>query len=209
MSMLGFKNLPVDHRLGRVYRFGAGLVGVVLLVFGVLGFFDQIAFFDTGDRVAGLSTNAVLSTISVVVGLVLIAGAVIGGNVASLLNTVVGILFLVSGFANMTVLRTSWNVLNFSMANVIFSFVVGTALLAFGLYGRVSGGLPPDNPYYRVRHGMDPETGEVVDEEKAATAPRLHGDETPAPRAEDQGPDPRQLTSTSDADGGRTSSEPS
>jgi Domain of unknown function (DUF4383) len=203
MSMLGLKNLPEDHRFSRVYRFGAGVIGAGLLVFGVLGFVDQLAFFDIeGDRVAGLSTNAVLSTISVVVGLVLIAGALIGGNVASLLNTLVGCLFLVSGFANMCVLRTSWNVLNFSMANVIFSFVVGIALLTFGLYGRVSGGLPPDNPYYRARHGMDPATGEVVDEEKAATASRLHGDETPAPRAHDEGTDPRQLTRRSDAEGG-------
>jgi hypothetical protein len=168
MTVFGMKNMPEDHRLSRVYRFGGGLIGAVLLVFGVLGFFDQLAFFDTeGDRVAGLSTNAVLSTISVVVGVVLIAGAVIGANTAANLNSVVGVLFLVSGFANMCVLRTSWNVLNFSMANVIFSFVVGIVLLMFGFYGRVSGGLPADNPHYRARHGRDPETGEVVDEERA------------------------------------------
>ncbi|MFL6130459.1 MAG: DUF4383 domain-containing protein [Mycobacteriales bacterium] len=168
MTVFGMRNMPEDHRLSRVYRFGGGLVGSVLLVFGVLGFFDQLAFLDTGgDRVAGLSTNAVLSTVSVVVGAVLIAGAVIGGNTAANLNTIVGVVFLVSGFANMCVLRTSWNVLNFSMTNVIFSFVVGLVLLTFGFYGRVSGGLPLDNPFYRVRHGRDPETGEVVDEAKA------------------------------------------
>ena len=127
MTVFGMKNMPEDHPMNRVYRFGGGLVGVVLLVFGVLGFFDQLAFFDTeGDRVAGLSTNAVLSTISVVVGLMLIGAAVIGGNTAANVNSIVGALFLISGFANMCVLRTSWNVLNFSMANVIFSFVVGT-----------------------------------------------------------------------------------
>ena len=200
MSILGMKNLPEDHRFSKVYRIGGGLVGTWLLVFGVLGFV-RLDFVGGGDRVAGLSTNAVLSTISVVVGLILIGGAVVGGNLASTLNTVFAVLFLVSGFANLCVLRTTFNFLNFSMANVIFSFVVGLLLLTFGMYGRVSGGLPPDNPYYRARHGMDPETGEVVDEEKAATAPRLHGDETPAPRAEDQGTDPRQLTPSSDADG--------
>ena len=76
-----------------------------------------------------------------------------------------------SGFANMCVLRTSWNVLNFSMANVIFSFVVGTVAADVRLYGRVSGGLPPDNPYYRGRHGLDPETGEVVGR-RAGPGPR-------------------------------------
>ena len=138
----------------------------------------------------GLSTNAVLSTISVVVGLILIGAAVVGGNTSANVNAVVGALFLVSGFANMCVLRTSWNVLNFSMANVIFSFVVGLALLTFGFYGRVSGGLPADNPYYRARHGRDPRTGEVVDEEKAA-AGAAQGADTPARRPEDQGSDPR------------------
>jgi hypothetical protein len=140
MTVFGMKDMPVDHRFSRIYRFGGGVVGAVLLVFGVLGFFDQLAFFDTeGDRVAGLSTNAVLSTISVLVGLVLIGAAVVGGNTAANTNAVVGALFLVSGFANMCVLRTSWNVLNFSMANVIFSFVVGLVLLTFGFYGEVSG----------------------------------------------------------------------
>ncbi len=198
MGLFGLKNLPEDNKLNRVYRAGAGLIGVWLLTFGVLGYFDQLAFFDTeGDRIAGLSTNVVLSTISVVVGSMLIAGAFIGGNVAAQLNFVLGVAFLVSGFVNMCVLRTSWNILNFSMANVIFSFVTGLALLTFGLYGRVSGGLPPDNPYYRVRHGRDPSTGEVVDEQKAAGS--LRGGQTPAPRASDTGVDPRQLTRGSGA----------
>ncbi|HZB51199.1 MAG TPA: DUF4383 domain-containing protein [Mycobacteriales bacterium] len=193
MGLFGLKNLPEDNKLNRVYRIGAGLIGVWLLTFGVLGFFDQLAFFDTeGDRVAGLSTNVVLSTISVVVGLVLIAGAFIGGNVSAQLNFVLGVLFLVSGFANMCVLRTSWNILNFSMANVIFSFVTGLALLTFGLYGRVSGGLPADNPYYRARHGLDPRTGEVVDQQKvAAIGPARGSEDTPARRRDDTGPDPR------------------
>jgi len=74
----------------------------------------------------------------VLMGLVLIGAAVVGGNTAANTNSIVGALFLVSGFANMCVLRTSWNVLNFSMANVIFSFAVGTLVLMFGFYGRVS-----------------------------------------------------------------------
>jgi hypothetical protein len=108
-----------------------------------------------------------LSAISIVVGLTLIAGAIIGGNIAAELNAVVGVLFLLSGLANLAVLRTSANILNFSVRNVIFSFVSGLLLLTFGLYGRVSGGLPPDNPFYRARHGLDPATGEVVDPKKA------------------------------------------
>ncbi len=61
--------LPVDHRLAKVYRIGAGLCGAILLTFGILGFTQQLSFFDTsGDSIAGLSTNGLLSLISVVVG---------------------------------------------------------------------------------------------------------------------------------------------
>jgi hypothetical protein len=197
--MLGLGGLPTDNPLNRVYRVAAAVIGLGLLVFGVLGYFNQLAFFDTAgaDKVAGLSTNVLLSTISVVVGGALLLGGILGGNVSAALNLVVGVLFLLSGLANLALLRTSWNILNFSMANVIFSFVAGLLLLVFGLYGRVSGGLPPDNPYYRQRHGLDPETGAVVDEEKVARLAVRAGSSTPAPRAADGGADPRQLTAAS------------
>ena len=195
MAIFGTRNLPHDNPLNRVYRFSAGVIGAGLLVFGVLGFADALGFFDTrGDQLAGLSTNTLLSAISVLVGLILIAGAIIGGNIAAELNAVVGVLFLLSGLVNLAVLRTSANILNFSMRNVIFSFLSGLLLLTFGLYGRVSGGLPPDNPFYRTRHGLDPATGAVVDPKKAGGMPAARGDQAPALRASDTGTDPRQLT---------------
>ncbi|MFI9152570.1 DUF4383 domain-containing protein [Streptomyces sp. NPDC053367] len=145
--------LPVDHRLASVYRYGAGLCGVVLLVFGCLGFADRLSPFDTdGTRIAGLSTNGVLSLVSVVVSLVLIGGAVVGGNFASTLNMTVGVLFVLSGFFHLFVLDRPANVLDFGMANVLFSFGMGLLVACFGMYGRVSGGLPHDNPYWRRRH---------------------------------------------------------
>ncbi|WTX00112.1 DUF4383 domain-containing protein [Streptomycetaceae bacterium NBC_01309] len=145
--------MPVDHRLAHVYRFGAGFTGAVLLVFGALGFADQLSFFDTsGEQIAGLGTNGALSTISVVVGGILIAGAVIGGNLASTLNIAVGSAFILSGFVNLGLIGKDANVLAFRMPNVIFSFAVGLMVLTFGLYGRVSGNLPHDNPYWRSRH---------------------------------------------------------
>ena len=66
MTVFGMKNMPEDHPLNRVYRFGGGVIGAVLLVFGLVGLFGGFSFFDTGDRVAGLSTNTVLSVLSVV-----------------------------------------------------------------------------------------------------------------------------------------------
>ncbi|WP_338703264.1 DUF4383 domain-containing protein [Streptomyces sp. Q6] len=145
--------LPVDHKLAQVYRWGAAFCGVVLLVFGLLGFADQLSPFNTdGSRIAGMSTNGVLSLISVVVGLALIAGGIIGGNIASTLNMTVGTLFLISGFVHIFILDKGANVLDFGMTNVIFSFVMGLVILTFGMYGRVSSRLPHDNPYWRRRH---------------------------------------------------------
>ncbi|GHC41013.1 DUF4383 domain-containing protein [Streptomyces flavofungini] len=147
------EHLPVDHRLSRVYRFGAGLMGLVLLAFGILGLIDKIGFFDTrGDTVAGLNTNGALSVLSIGVGLLLFAGMVIGGNFASTLNMVLGIAFILSGFVNLALLETSLNFLAFRIQNVLFSFVVGVLLMFFGMYGRVSATLPHDNPYWKARH---------------------------------------------------------
>jgi hypothetical protein len=152
-SMQFYDHLPQDHRLGRVYRYGGGLMGLLLLVFGVLGLADQLAFFSThGERVLGLSSNGALSVISIVAAAVLVTGAVIGGNIASTVNFVMGALFVVSGAVNLGLLDTQANFLAFRFQNVMFSFVVGILLVTFGAYGRVSGGLPHDNPYWRARH---------------------------------------------------------
>ncbi|MCF3144939.1 DUF4383 domain-containing protein [Streptomyces platensis] len=151
----------MDHRLSKVYRIGAGLMGLVLIAFGILGLTHHIGYFDTGgDTVAGLNTNGTLSVLSIVVGAILVVGMVIGGNFASTLNIVLGVLFLLSGFVNLALLDTGVNFLAFQIQNVLFSFLVGLMLLVFGMYGRISGGLSHDNPYWRARH---PEEAEQFD----------------------------------------------
>ncbi|WP_329494922.1 DUF4383 domain-containing protein [Kitasatospora herbaricolor] len=146
--------LPVDHRLATVYRIGAGLGGAFLVVFGILGLTGHPGFLSTdGDQVVGLSTNGALSVLSVVMGVVLIGGAVVGGNVASNVNMIVGTLFVLSGFYGLTVLgRPDANILNFRMSNILFAFIFGFVVLTFGMYGRVSSHLPLDNPYWQKRH---------------------------------------------------------
>ncbi|MFD7534758.1 DUF4383 domain-containing protein [Streptomyces sp. NPDC059819] len=147
------EHLPVDHRLSRVYRFGAGAAGLFLVTFGILGLIDQIGFFSTGgNTVLGLNSNGALSTVSIAVGSLLLAGAVRGGNTASTINMATGVAFLLAGFASLAVLDSRFNVLAFHLQNVLFSFVVGIMLMTFGMYGRVSGTLPHDNPYWRARH---------------------------------------------------------
>lgn len=169
-------HLPQDHRLGRVYRYSAGFMGLLLLVFGVLGLTDRLAFFSTsGEHVLGLSSNGALSVISIVAAAILIAGAAIGGNVASTINFVMGAVFVVSGAVNLALLDTQANFLAFRFQNVMFSFVVGMMLITFGAYGRVSGGLPHDNPYWRARH---PEQAQAEAEAAAALEPAAR---TPQP----------------------------
>ena len=60
--------LTPDHPLCKVYRVGAALFGTGLIVFGGLGFANQLAFLSTnGRQILGLSSNGLLSLISLVV----------------------------------------------------------------------------------------------------------------------------------------------
>ncbi|MFI6875632.1 DUF4383 domain-containing protein [Streptomyces sp. NPDC050400] len=146
-------HLPVDQRLGQVYRSCAGLVGVFLVAFGILGLTDRIGFFATGGNTTlGLSTNGALSVLSLMAGCILLAAAVRGGNAASTVNMALGIAFLLAGFASLFALDSRFNVLNLRMQKALFRFEVGLLLMTGGMYGRVSGGLPHDNPYWRNRH---------------------------------------------------------
>ena len=95
----------------------------------------------------GLSTNGLLSTISLVVGAGLVVAAVRGGPVASTVSVVLGVLFLLSGLVNFLVMSTSMNLLAFRLPNVIFSIGVGFVLLVLGAYGRITGRLPDGSPY--------------------------------------------------------------
>lgn len=146
--------LPTDHRLAQVYRYGAGLCGLLLLIWGCFGVAGDPGYLSThGKNVAGMSSNGALGVLSIVFGAILVIGAVIGGNFASWLNMVVGAIFVLAGFVGLIALDSSWNHLAFRMANVLFSFVFGFVIATFGMYGRVSGHLPHDNPYWQQRHG--------------------------------------------------------
>lgn len=165
------EHLPADHKLSKVYRVGAGLTGLLLVAFGILGLIDRIGFFDTGgDRVLALNTNGALSVLSICIGALLFVGMVIGGSFASTLNIVLGLLFIASGFVNLALLDTGVNFLAFEIQNVLFSFVVGVMLMWFGMYGRVGSALPHDNPYWRARH---PE--QAAREQRAHAHAHQHG----------------------------------
>jgi hypothetical protein len=170
---------PVDEQSAEarlvfhVQRTGAVCVGAFLLVFGIIGLAGRLGFFSTeGERVLGLSSNGLLSVISVVVGLVLIGAALLGPRLASTVMIVIGCLFLLSALVNLALMTTGWNILAFEMRNVLFSIGVGLLLLVLGAYGRVSGNLPADSPYAHERpeDPRPPESYPHTPEEFAAEA---------------------------------------
>ena len=165
----------IDERVYAVQRIGAVVVGLILLVFGLLGLTSGVPFLSTQGRpLMGLSSNGLLSVLSVVVAGVLIGAALRSPRVASTVMIVLGVLFLTSALVNMSLLRTGLNLLAFRMSNVIFSIGVGLVLLLLGAYGRISGHLPPDSPYaHPHERALDaPDVPATLDEVAAEAAMR-------------------------------------
>ncbi len=145
--------LDSPGHLDVLHRAGAVILGLGLWVFGILGLVNRLELFSTtGQPLLGLTSNGLLSLISLVVGGILIAAAVRGGRTSSTVAVVIGAAFMLSGLANVLVLDGPLNVLAFGISNVIFSLVAGGMLLILGAYGRFTGRLPSENPYQRARH---------------------------------------------------------
>ncbi|MGI5214343.1 DUF4383 domain-containing protein [Plantactinospora sp. CA-290183] len=138
-------HIPVNHPARPVYRAIAGLIGLYILVFGVLGLIETVGdpLFNRGSHwVLGLRTNLAFALVSVVFGAVVLFGALHRGNLGHFMNLTAGVVFLLTGLAMMTVLQTEANILNFSMSTVIVSMLFGLAFLATGLYDKVG---PPEH----------------------------------------------------------------
>ena len=159
-------------RVPVVHKYGAVAVAAVIGVFGLLGFAGGLDYFSTeGEPVLGLSSNGLLSTVSVVTAAVLVFAAFRSARTASTIMIVIGGLFLLSALVNLALLRTSFNILAFEMANVVFSILAGLVLLTLGAYGRVSGHLPADSPYASAaEEDDDPEVYPSTPVEFAAEA---------------------------------------
>jgi hypothetical protein len=149
-------------RVPVVHKYGAVAVALVIGAFGVLGFAGGLEYFSTeGERALGLSSNGLLSTVSVVTAAVLVFAAFRSARTASTIMMAIGALFLVSALVNLAALRTDLNVLAFEMANVIFSVVAGVVLLTLGAYGRVGGHLPADSPYAAASTDVEDDPAEL------------------------------------------------
>ena len=131
---------PVNHHFRQVYRVLAGLVGLYLALVGVIGLANTWgdAFFHRGpDWSLGLRVNPVMSWLILLVGLVIMAAAVVGGNLHHRVNLVAGWAMLAVAVFLMIVMQTDANVFNASMVNVIVLLIGGLVVLTAALYGKV------------------------------------------------------------------------
>ena len=152
-------HFPVNHHLRPLYRALAGLAGLYVLVFGIVGvvktggygFFAQHGT----PSALGLHSNRAFAILSIVAGAVIVGAAAIGGNIDRWVNLVGGVVFLLSGFAMMVLLRTDLNLLGFTMTTCIVSFVIGLVLSTAGLYGKV-GSVQAEAAEDRFRRGGAP-----------------------------------------------------
>lgn len=134
-------HFPLNHHLRQTYRFIAALAGLYLLVSGVIGLIQTAVdpFFDRagGDWALGLRVNPAGSWLLVLLGVLILGGAVVGGNVFHHLSMVLG--YGVMGIAMfvMAAIQTDVNVLNVSMVNVVVLAAAGLLVLTAGLYGKV------------------------------------------------------------------------
>ena len=143
----------VDRRLDAVYRWGAVAVAVPLIITGLLGAAGHgVGFAVDHEVVPGVSAAEALGFLMVAVGSFLVGGAIVGGTVASTVNIAVGAVLVLGGLGALLVLDTPHNLLALRISDVICGFVAGMVLLTSGMYGRFSGRLPYDNPYWRSRN---------------------------------------------------------
>jgi Domain of unknown function (DUF4383) len=131
---------PVNHPAQPVYRALSGLIGLYLVIFGGLGVIETAGgkLFDQSDvLVLGQSTNLAHALLSIALGLVILIAAVIGRNVDVRLNKPLAYGFMALALAELAVLRTDANILNFSVTTCIVTMIIGIVLLLAAMYGKV------------------------------------------------------------------------
>jgi hypothetical protein len=148
-------HIPVNHHLRPLYRAIAALIGIYVLLFGVVGIISSAGtqLLARGDISAlGLRTNLAFSVASVAAGALILLSVIVGRGVYYVMGVWGGVAFMVVGLVMLALLNTDLNVLNFSVATVMVSFVFGILLFSAGLYGK-SGAPEVARAGEAVRHG--------------------------------------------------------
>lgn len=131
---------PVNHPLRPLYRVVSGLTGLYVMLFGIIGAVQTTGtdlFGRPSEYALGLRTNLAFSLISIAAGAIIVIVTLIGRNVDHRVNQLAGYAFGVMGMLMLALLQTDANILNFSVATCIVSFLISLVLLTAGLYGKV------------------------------------------------------------------------
>ncbi|WP_329018929.1 DUF4383 domain-containing protein [Micromonospora rifamycinica] len=131
---------PVNHPARPVYRAIGGLIGLYLVVFGALGVIASAGndlFAQDDTKVLGQGTNLGFSLLSVLLGVVILVGTVIGRNLDVAINQWLSYTLMVISLAGLAFLQTDANVANFSILTVIVLMTLSLVLLMVGMYGKV------------------------------------------------------------------------
>ena len=133
-------HFPVNHHLRPLYRALAGLAGIYMLVFGIVGLSQTsgLPLFtqDEARWALGLRTNPAFAILSIVAGAVVILANLVGRNIAHHVNQLAAIVFVVVGIVSLLLLQTSANVFAFSMTNVVVTFILALVVGTASLYDR-------------------------------------------------------------------------
>ena len=132
---------PVNHPLRPLYRALGGAAGAYLIVFGIAGIAATAGdglFGTAGHRVLGQGANLFWSIVALALGAAVLVAAVLGRNVDSAVDTYAGWAMLVVGSYGLAVERTDANVLDFTVATVVVTYLVGLVLIMTGLYSTIA-----------------------------------------------------------------------
>lgn len=134
---------PLNHHLRHTYRFVAFLAGAYLLATGIVGLAGTWGdpFFGRDGHAwsLGLRVNPAGSWLLALIGLLIVAATLLGGNVHHAVTLVVGWAMCGLAVLIMATMQTDANVVHASMINVIVLLVLGLITLTAGLYGKVGG----------------------------------------------------------------------
>jgi len=144
---------PINHPARSTYRVLAGLIGLYLVVFGGIGVATTSGdglFTQDAGRVLGQGSNLANALISLVVGAIVVIGAVVGRNVDVAVNRVFGWVLMALGLATLATLRTDANYLGHTLASSIVMMALGQILLLAAMYGKV-GSVDEHQAWQRAR----------------------------------------------------------
>lgn len=132
---------PVNHPLRPMYRVVGFLAGAYLVAFGVVGLIQtsgESFTGSTGVRVLGQGSNMLWSVIALAVGAIVLIATVVGRNIDTETDKFLGWGLLVAGTYGLAFSRTDANILGFTIATVVVTYIAGLALITTSLYSKVA-----------------------------------------------------------------------